>query len=204
MTSRLRPPQFPQALICAAALCWPAAGWSADAAAAPAKPARPATAKPAAKTTQQGADEAKGLALGKQTAQAVSDAQMQVADRVLTGDADCEFNQTISVNPIPGRPAHFRLVHKKVGYTMVPEETSTGAVRLEDKKAGIVWLQVPVKSMLMNSKLGQRLVDGCTHSEQRAAVAAAEAAARSTAAAEAAARSTAAAEAAAAASGAKN
>ena len=55
---------------------------------------------------------------------------------------------------------------------MVPEETTTGAVRLEDKKAGIVWLQIPAKSMLMNSKIGQRMADSCLHEEQRVAAAA--------------------------------
>jgi hypothetical protein len=60
---------------------------------------------------------------------------------------------------------------------MVPEETSTGAVRLFDKKAGVVWLQIPAKSMLLNTRAGQRLVDRCTHAEQRAAVGAVSAAA---------------------------
>jgi len=60
----------------------------------------------------------------------------------------------------------------------VPEETTTGALRLEDKKAGIVWLQIPSKSMLMNARIGQRMVDGCMHAEQRAATAAVEAAGR--------------------------
>jgi hypothetical protein len=53
----------------------------------------------------------------------------------------------------------------------VPEETTTGAVRLEDRRAGIVWLQIPAKSMLMNAKIGQRMADGCLHAEQRATAA---------------------------------
>lgn len=54
---------------------------------------------------------------------------------------------------------------------MLPRETATGAVRLEDPDNGIVWLQIPAKSMLMNARRGQRLVDNCLHAEQRAAVA---------------------------------
>jgi hypothetical protein len=95
---------------------------------------------------------------------------------VLTGDAACEFDQTVSVLPIEGRPGHFRLTYKKVAYTVTPEETSSGAIRLEDKRAGIVWLQIPSKSMLMNARAGQRMVDGCMHPEQRAAVSAVRAA----------------------------
>jgi hypothetical protein len=133
-----------------------------------------AAAKPP--TAAQRADRAKGLALGQETAQRVSETQLRIADRVLTGDAACEFNQSVSVAPIDGRPGHFRLSFKKINYTMIPEETSSGAIRLEDKKSGVVWLQIPSKSMLMNSKIGQRMVDGCQHAEQRAATRAVEAA----------------------------
>lgn len=134
------------------------------------KPISPAANK------QQREDRAKGLALGQETAQRVNEAQLRIADRVLTGDAACEFNQTVSVLPIAGQPGHFRLTYKQTAYTVVPEETSSGAIRLEDKKAGIVWLQIPSKSMLMNARVGQRMVDGCMHAEQRAAVSAVEAA----------------------------
>ncbi len=139
-----------------------------------------ATATPAAKqaAAKQAKDsQAKGMALAKETVQRISEAQLQVADRVLTGDASCEFNQTVVVTPVNGHPAHFHVAYKKAVYNMLPEETTTGAVRLEDKKAGMLWLQIPSKSMLMNTKIGQRVVDDCTHSEQRAAMAAVEAAA---------------------------
>jgi hypothetical protein len=147
---------------------------SAHAADTPAKPAKPSSAAAAA---QQRADKAKGMALATETVQRISEAQLQLADRVLTGDATCDFNQVVHVERIDGKPGHFRLSHKKAAYTVIPEETSSGAVRLEDKKAGIVWLQIPSKSMLMNARIGQRIADGCMHPEQRAAVAAAEAAA---------------------------
>ena len=127
---------------------------------------------------QQRADKAKGMALATETAQRISEAQLQIADRVLTGDATCEFNQTVSVQPVANKPGHFHLTYKKTVYTLVPEETTTGALRLEDKKAGIVWLQIPSKSMLMNARIGQRMLDGCMHAEQRAATAAVEGAAR--------------------------
>lgn len=133
----------------------------------PARP-RPATAKAAVEEPPGAPEPPQEMTTGK----------LEVADRVLTGEAACEFNQTVQVDRIDGRPGHFKLSYKKAVYTMVPEETTTGAVRLEDKRAGVVWLQIPSKSMLMNHKIGQRMVDACTHSEQRAALAAAEAAAR--------------------------
>ncbi len=100
--------------------------------------------------------------------ESLSAGQLDAASRVLTGTAECEFNQKVSLTALAGQPGHFKLGYKQASYTVVPQETTTGAVRLEDRKAGIVWLQIPAKSMLMNAKVGQRLVDGCTHAEQRA------------------------------------
>jgi hypothetical protein len=137
------------------------------------------TASRAATSREQLRNQAKGLALATETVEQITEAQLELASRVLTGDADCEFDQKIGVQPVAGQPGHFQVAYKKAVYRMVPQETTTGAVRLEDRKAGIMWLQIPTKSMLMNIRIGQRMVDACTHSEQRAAVAAAEAAARS-------------------------
>ena len=144
---------------------------------AKAKPApRPATSREEVKS------EAKGLALATETAEAVSATQLDIAARVLTGPAMCEYNQTVDVDPVEGRPGVFKVRFKGVSYMMVPEETTTGAVRLLDRKTAVVWLQIPVKSMLLDSREAHRLVDSCTHAEQRAAVSAANAAAASPAA----------------------
>ena len=51
---------------------------------------------------------------------------------------------------------------KNFDFRMFPVPTSTGAIRLEDQKAGAVWLQLANKSMLMSQKLGIRLADECT------------------------------------------
>lgn len=101
----------------------------------------------------------------------LSEEQMAVAPRVHHGDVPCEFNQKVSITPHPDQPGRFHLRFGKMVYNMAPEPTTTGAVRLEDKKAGVVWLQIPTKSMLMNSKIGQRMVDACVHPAQMAQVA---------------------------------
>jgi hypothetical protein len=104
------------------------------------------------------------------SAQSLTPAQIEAANRVMTGTAQCEFNQQVVVQPVEGRPGHFKLAFKNVSYNMVPEETTTGAVRLEDKRAGVVWVQIPAKSMLLNAKAGQRMVDACQQSQQRASL----------------------------------
>jgi hypothetical protein len=126
-------------------------------------------AKPAS-SHQELKSEAKGLALATDTAEAVSASQLEISKRVLTGRADCEFNQNVNIDALPDHPGYFRVAFGKQQYLMVPEETTTGAVRLVDKKAGAIWLQIPVKSMLIDTKAGHRLVDACLCAEQRAAV----------------------------------
>lgn len=104
---------------------------------------------------------------------ALSDSQLAMAERVNTGAAACEFNQTVDLQPHASHKGAFNLAYKKAKYTLVPEDTTTGAVRLEDKKNGIVWIQIANKSMLMNAKVGQRMVDNCVHEAQMAAAQAA-------------------------------
>ena len=141
-----------------------------------AETAPPAPKKPprAASPREQLKSEAQGLALGAEVAETISENQLAIATRVLTGRASCEFDQQVSVEPKAGHPGVFHVGFKNATYTMVAEETTSGAVRLADKRAGVVWLQIPSKSMLMNSKIGQRLVDNCTQTEQRVAVEAAK------------------------------
>jgi hypothetical protein len=111
------------------------------------------SAKPAAKPTAAGA---------------LSADQLNTAERVLVGQSRCEFDQSVNVAPVPDRKGHFHVEFKGKTFDMVPEATTTGAVRLEDKKNGMMWLQIANKSMLMNSKIGQRMVDNCVHPSQRA------------------------------------
>ncbi|WP_293994637.1 hypothetical protein [Sphaerotilus sp.] len=97
----------------------------------------------------------------------LSEEQLANAERVLTGAQACEFNQTIAVEGAPEKAGYFHIVFKGKKYLLAPEPTTTGAVRLEDKKAGVVWLQIANKSMLMNAKIGQRMVDECIHPSQK-------------------------------------
>lgn len=156
------------------------------AASAATKPAPKASAKPASKpspkaSTKSGKPAARPLARATPDARpaasgvVLTEAQTLMASQVQVGRADCEFKQYVVIDRADA--GTFRLKHAGVTYTMVPEETSTGAVRLHDRKTGVVWIQIPVKSMLMNSRAGRRMVDACMSPAQRQAQADAEAAA---------------------------
>jgi hypothetical protein len=97
----------------------------------------------------------------------LSQEQLDNAGRVLVGKIECEFNQSIDISESTAKKGYFVAAFKGKKYTLTPEATTTGAVRLEDKKAGVVWLQIGNKSMLMNAKAGQRMVDNCVHPSQK-------------------------------------
>lgn len=87
--------------------------------------------------------------------------QVAVAGQVHVGTLPCELGQTVVLLAEPGEVGYFSLRIGKARYRLSPEITTTGAVRLEDKAAGIVWLQLANKSMLMNHKQGKRMADEC-------------------------------------------
>lgn len=97
---------------------------------------------------------------------AIDPDSMAVAPMVLIGDSQCEFGQRISLRPHPSLPGRFLLEHRGLKHVLTPLPTTTGVVRLEERRTGLVWLQVPVKSMLMDGKKGQRVADNCMHPAQ--------------------------------------
>lgn len=118
--------------------------------------------------------EAKSLAAAVVAAdQALTPAELAVAERVHVGQLPCELGESVNLTADPIYPGYFDVQIRKLRFRMFPVITTTGAIRLEDKSAGAVWLQLGNKSMLMNAKLGQRLADECM-SPQQAQVAAAQ------------------------------
>jgi hypothetical protein len=93
-------------------------------------------------------------------------AQAAVADDVHTGRMVCELGNAVSVTPDAGQPGSYWVQMRQHRFHMQPVGTTTGAVRLEDKQGGAMWLQLPHKSMLMNSKIGQRMADECQSAHQ--------------------------------------
>jgi hypothetical protein len=148
---------------------------------APAKPAaKPAAAKPAAakpavkkqptvnpssRTNLKSA--AKNVAAGIEAAEAaLSPAELAIAERVHLGNLPCELGASVNLTADTKNPGYFDVQGKTFKYRMFPVATTTGAIRLEDQKAGAVWLQLANKSMLMNQKLGIRLADECMSADQ--------------------------------------
>lgn len=92
--------------------------------------------------------------------------ELALADRVYTGRIACELGQHVNVSKDSANVGHFLVSGNGFNFHMSPVGTSTGVVRLEDAKAGAVWLQIANKSMLMNQTQGKRLADECMSPEQ--------------------------------------
>jgi hypothetical protein len=92
--------------------------------------------------------------------------EMSIAERVHVGHLPCELGASVQMTADTNTPGYFNLQGKGYKYRMKPVTTTTGAIRLEDEKAGAVWLQLANKSMLMDQKNGRRLADECAHPDQ--------------------------------------
>ena len=102
--------------------------------------------------------------------------QIDASERVFYGVYECEFNQTIDITPNITFPAYVNVKHGKATYLMKPVLSSTGAIRLEDIRGQTLMVQIASKSMLLNVKNAQRLVDDCVSPKQRDLIDAARAA----------------------------
>ena len=86
---------------------------------------------------------------------------LAVAEQVHTGRIVCEMGNVVYITPDTQNRGFFMLQMGKHRFHVSPVLTATGAIRLEDAQQGAMWLQLANKSMLMNSKLGQRMADEC-------------------------------------------
>ncbi len=89
-----------------------------------------------------------------------------LADQVHQGHLPCEMGASVRVEADAAQPGYFHVQGKGFKYHMHRVRTSTGAIRLEDTKAGAVWLQLANKSMLMDQTKGRRVADECAHPDQ--------------------------------------
>jgi len=97
---------------------------------------------------------------------AADEQQLAAAKEVLLGESGCEFNQKIQVDASATHPGYVDMSFNKKKYTMKPILSPTGALRLEDVRSEALMIQIASKTMVLNQKTGQRLVDNCVHPDQ--------------------------------------
>jgi len=83
-------------------------------------------------------------------------------------ELQCELGHKITVFHNAEDDQHIALRWQKKVHRLTRVGTSTGAHRYENRKNGLVWIGIPGKSMLLDSKKGQQLANECHSAEQLA------------------------------------
>lgn len=126
--------------------------------------------KPAAKSTKKSAAAAKSSVPLPLTLAMADPEQLLAASLAFLGNFDCEFKQVMVVtkSQVEG---YVDVLFNKANYTMKPVRSSTGALRLEQVGGPMLLVQIPAKSMLMDTEKGKRVVDACVNEVQAKEVA---------------------------------
>jgi hypothetical protein len=93
--------------------------------------------------------------------------QRQAATLVHYGKYVCDEKFEVFVERNPVFAGYVDVRYKRDVWVMKPVASRTGAVRLEDTRGKVLLVQIPFKSMLLNTQTGQRIVDSCQHDNQR-------------------------------------
>ena len=139
---------------------------AADAAAKPAAKPAAKSGKPASRAARKPAPAPVVLTVADATPE-----QAKAAEMVYYGVYDCEFQQTVSITQSPKHVSYVDVKAAKGLWLMKPVLSSTGAIRLEDVRGETLMVQISSKSMLLNVKSAQRIVDECISPKQRELIA---------------------------------
>ncbi|MYM66273.1 hypothetical protein GTP45_05410 [Pseudoduganella sp. FT55W] len=97
-----------------------------------------------------------------------------ITDSAVT-EFDCELGNKITIYANTNDEAHIALRWKKRLHRLTRVGTTTGANRFENKLYGLIWIGIPAKGMLLDSKQNRQLANECRNAEQMKPVAITEA-----------------------------
>lgn len=169
-------------LLAAGAFALAAAGICANAVAAPEqhpKADKVLKAKAKAKPKSKAKTAAKAAAAG--AAAAAVAAPVYGADVVdepditntMVTEYACELGNQITIYTNEQDTSHIALRWKKRLHRLSRVGTTTGAQRFENPHWGLIWIGIPAKGILLDSKLNRQLANECKNAEQAAPVVAA-------------------------------
>lgn len=124
--------------------------------------------KAAAKTTKKAAKPAEPKAPDEEAD------EPSITDSAVT-EFDCELGNKITIYANTNDEAHIALRWKKRLHRLTRVGTTTGANRFENKLYGLIWIGIPAKGMLLDSKQNRQLANECRNAEQMKPVAITEA-----------------------------
>ena len=81
-------------------------------------------------------------------------------------DYDCALGDKVTIFANEADDKHIALRWNKRLLRLTRVETTTGAHRFENRRQGMVWIGIPAKGILLDSKKGQQLANECKSAEQ--------------------------------------
>jgi hypothetical protein len=134
-----------------------------------------AKAKPSSKAKKAAAGAGAAAAAGAAGASvfdAEQEAEPDITDTLVTEYA-CELGNKITIYTNEQDNGHIALRWKKRLHRLNRVGTTTGAQRFENPYWGLIWIGIPAKGILLDSKLNRQLANECKNAEQAAPIVAA-------------------------------
>jgi membrane-bound inhibitor of C-type lysozyme len=91
-----------------------------------------------------------------------------ITDTVVA-EYSCELNNKVTIYTNDKDDAHIALRWKNRLHRLDRVGTTTGALRFENPKFGLIWIGIPSKGILLDSKLNRQLANECKKPELPAA-----------------------------------
>ncbi|MGB6054209.1 MAG: hypothetical protein WBG17_03115 [Burkholderiaceae bacterium] len=133
----------------------------------PAAHAETAAGKAAPKTTTKKAPAKKTAKAPPVSQEDQDDPEPDVSNSIAV-DYVCELGNKLTILANAADEQHVALRWKNRLIRLERVGTTTGAMRFESKKRGLVWIGIPAKGILLDSRRGQQLANECKNPEQLA------------------------------------
>ena len=149
--------------------CMTVAAQGTDSSTSKTKAATSKTVKKAPAKTSKGKPAAAAAAAGVAGAAAAgSDEEDREPDTAghLSLDYNCALGDKVTIFTNDADDKHIALRWNKRLMRLSRVDTTTGANRFENRRQGMVWIGIPAKGILLDSKKGQQLANECKSAEQ--------------------------------------
>ena len=93
------------------------------------------------------------------------EAEPDITDTKVT-EYSCELNNKVTIYTNEGDDSHIALRWKKRLHRLERVGTTTGAMRFENTNFRLVWIGIPSKGILLDSRLNRQLANECKNAEQ--------------------------------------
>ncbi|MET0983174.1 MAG: hypothetical protein ABWY02_13815 [Telluria sp.] len=95
----------------------------------------------------------------------VEEAEPDITDTKVT-EYNCELNNKVTIYTNENDDAHIALRWKKRLHRLERVGTTTGALRFENTNFRLIWIGIPSKGILLDSRLNRQLANECKTVEQ--------------------------------------